>query len=191
MDSPKNTKRNLPLLNTIYQQFGEAQSKGMNLYTLVFKFNYLKDFRAYGEGERLAEQRVLFWFDGVLKRLYARPWDEELFSYIFFDIGGEGISGAHAHGLIAISDRGYRQKYAGLAFDECFKGDNYSRWIIPTDSRGNGDLLKGYWVKEWDGEGALVKYSAKSYEWGGSFYTGTPVYVTGELCKIGVESVKT
>lgn len=177
----------IKLLNTINSQFSIAKDQGLNLYTITFRFNGLRSFKSLGEGERQAEERVLFWFHGVLKRLFARPWSEGVFSYIFFDIGGEGISGAHAHGLIAISDEGYREKYRGMKFDQCFNGENYSRWILPTDSRGNKDLLKGYWVKGWDGETGLLKYSAKSYEWGGSFYGGNPLYVTGDICRTRME----
>jgi hypothetical protein len=179
MKEPYSTK-DLTMLNRVFREFNEAKDSGLNLYAMTFKFNYLKDFKAGGSGELQAEERILHWTKGVLQRLYARPWKEHVFGYVFFDVGDS--HGAHAHGLIAISDEGYRKKYAGKMFDECFKGEEYARWIKPTSPQGEKDLLKSYWIGKWDGEGGLLKYSGKSYELGGSFYSSNPVYFNGRLC---------
>jgi hypothetical protein len=166
------------LLNKLYLQITN-NTPDCRLYTMTVKFNYARDFRSGGAGEAAIEARLSLLLYSMIKRLFYKPLLDNTAGLAFMDYSSDQ-GGSHVHVVLSVNESRFNKKYAGKSFKE-FAKETQSKWILATDSRGNKDLLKGYWVGEWDGNSKLIEYSSKKYKSESLFSGSSPVYFNGLL----------
>lgn len=164
------------LLNKSYLQITD-NTPDCRLYAMTIRLNYTRDFRSGGTGETAVEARLSLLLYSMIKRLFYKPLLDNIAGLAFMDYSSEQ-GGAHAHVLLSVNESRFHNKYAGKSFKE-FCRETQSKWVLATDSRGTKDLLKGYWVGEWDGDSRLVEYSSKKYKAEGLFSGSSPMYFNG------------